>query len=611
MAPPVPIETYQGWQSLPAMFFDRVAEFGDAPFLWRKTKDGWTSQSWREAGDVISQVARGLLDLGVGDGDRVVLVSENRPEWPIAELAIMAAGAIPVPAYVTNTPDDHAHIIDNTQAKAAIVSDNKLLANLLPAAHNSSTCNHVIVMEAPELKQEVGEIKVHAWDDIVAIGSQAPDVIQANIDKLRRSDTAVIIHTSGTGGAPRGVMLSHGAILSNCMGAVVAVDRHLSYGKEIFLSFLPLSHAYEHMAGHFMPISIAAQIYYAGSIDTLVSDMADVKPTVMTAVPRLYEVMHARVSKAMRDMTGTKRKLFDAAYALGKRKYETGRLPLHKAIWDAVLDKLVRKKVRARFGGRLKFFVSGGAPLNHDIGMFFTALGVKLLQGYGQTEAAPLISVNPPHNAKIHTVGPPVHGVELKIAEDGEICVRGELVMQGYYGDPEATRQVVIDGWLHTGDIGELDPDGHIIITDRKKDIIVNSGGDNVAPQRVEGFLTLQPEIGQAMVVGDKRPHLVAALVPDPDFMRDWSKTKGKPNDLASLSQDKEFIGALSDAVDRVNKDLSNMERIRRFLVAREDFTIENGMLTPSMKIRRHMINKIYGEDLDGLYGAAKSATAG
>ena len=610
MAPPVPVETYKGWQSLPAMFFERVAEFGDRPFLWRKAGGKWSSQSWAEAGQAINHLARGLMDLGIGDGDRVVLASENRPEWPIAELAIMAAGAIPVPAYTTNTADDHAHIIDNTQAKAAIVSDNKLLANLLPAAHNSATCKHVIVMEKPDLKQEVGEIKVHAWDDVTATGSQAPDTVQANVDKLRRNDTAVIIHTSGTGGAPRGVMLSHGAILSNCMGAVVACDHQLSYGDEIFLSFLPLSHAYEHMAGHFMPISIAAQIYYAGSIDTLVSDMADVKPTIMTAVPRLYEVMHTRVSRAMKDMSGTKRKMFDAAYNLGKRKYEKGGLPPHKAVMDGLLDKLVRKKVRGRFGGRLKFFVSGGAPLNHDIGMFFTALGVKLLQGYGQTEAAPLISVNPPDNAKIHTVGPPVHDVEVRIAEDGEICVRGELVMQGYYGDPEATRQVILDGWLHTGDIGELDEDGHIVITDRKKDIIVNSGGDNVSPQRVEGFLTLQPEIGQAMVIGDKRPHLVAALVPDPDFMRDWAKEHGKANDLASLSQDAEFIAVLNAAVDRVNKDLSNVERVRRFLVAREDFTIENGMLTPSMKIRRHMINKIYGEDLDALYGAKKTPAA-
>ena len=309
-------------------------------------------------------------------------------------------------------------------------------------------------------------------------------------------------------------------------------------------------------------------------------------------------------------MSGAKRKMFDAAYNLGKRKYESGRLPPHKAVLDGLLDKLVRKKVRARFGGRLKFFVSGGAPLNHDIGMFFTAMGVKLLQGYGQTEAAPLISVNPPENAKIHTVGPPVHGVEVRIADDGEICVRGELVMQGYYGDPEATRQVIQDGWLHTGDVGELDEDGHIVITDRKKDIIVNSGGDNVSPQRVEGFLTLQLEIGQAMVIGDKRPHLVAALVPDPDFMRDWAKAHGKSNDLASLRQDADFIDALNAAVDRVNRDLSNLERIRRFLVAREDFTIENGMLTPSMKIRRHMINKIYGDNLEALYGAKKTQAA-
>jgi long-chain acyl-CoA synthetase len=303
-------------------------------------------------------------------------------------------------------------------------------------------------------------------------------------------------------------------------------------------------------------------------------------------------------------MSGFRRSMFEKALALGRKRYENkGKLGFLEGILDGLLTKLVRSKVQARFGGRLKFFVSGGAPLNYEVGMFFTALGVTLLQGYGMTEAAPVISANNPGSMRIETVGPPLHGVEVKIAEDGEIVVRGDLVMLGYWGDEEATRFVLKDGWLHTGDIGELTAEGHVRITDRKKDIIVNSGGDNVSPQRVEGFLTLQPEIGQAMVFGDKRPHLVAVIVPEIEAARAWAKSKGKPGDLASLARDEAFHDHIGKAIERVNQGLSQIERVRRFLLAEDAFSTENGMLTPSLKIRRHIIRKRYGEALEALYG--------
>ena len=314
--------------------------------------------------------------------------------------------------------------------------------------------------------------------------------------------------------------------------------------------------------------------------------------------------MHGRIIRGVEQAGGLKETLFRKTVALGRRKYEDPTsLGLMDSMLDGLMDRLVRSKVQERFGGRLKAFVSGGAPLNYDIGLFFTGLGLTILQGYGMTEAAPVISCNPPHPNKMHTVGPPMKDVDVRIAEDGEIIVRGELVMQGYWNNPEATAETIIDGWLHTGDIGKIDEDGYIQITDRKKDIIVNSGGDNVSPQRVEGFLTVEPEIAQAMVHGDRRPHLVAVIVPGLDFAADWAKAQGVENDLEALIQNDAFVAAMRGALDRVNGGLSTIERVRRFVLTADAFSIENEMLTPSMKIRRHMIRAHYGDRLEELYG--------
>jgi long-chain acyl-CoA synthetase len=377
----------------------------------------------------------------------------------------------------------------------------------------------------------------------------------------------------------------------------------LGLGQEVFLTFLPLSHAYEHTAGQFFPISIGAELYYATGIDRLPGNLLEARPTIMTAVPRLYETMYQRIVRGVEKEGGRKKQLFDLALRLGRKRYFDPRsLTLWERVLDFVADRLVRNRMRARFGGRLKAMVSGGAALNPDIGIFFTALGLRVLQGYGQTESAPVVAANRPDKVKMHTVGPPLKGVDVKIAEDGEILVRGELVMQGYWRNEEATAAVLKDGWLHTGDIGRLDEDGYIQITDRKKDIIVLSGGDNVSPARLEGLLTLQAEISQALVYGDKRPHLVALLVPDQEFLDTWAPTAGKTADLAALASDPNLHAALSATVDRVNRGLSPYERIRRFIVATEPFTVDNQMMTPSLKIRRHVIYAAYGEKLEVLY---------
>ena len=592
---------YSVWPNLTAMVFDQAERLAERPLLWTKRSGTYEAQTWAEIAGQIRALAAGLRRLGLERGDRVVLVGENRPEWLVADVAIMAAGGITVPAYTTNTVQDHSHILTDSGAVGAIVSTPALAKRLLPAAGQCTDCHWVVAMEPLGEAADLGGqgVRVVSWEEATAPGDD-----DAAIDPkaAARDDTACFIYTSGTGGAPKGVMLSHGNILANCVGAYHLLES-FGLGEEVFLSFLPLSHSYEHTAGQFFPLSIGAQIYYAEGADKLLDNLGEVRPTVMTAVPRLYEAMHGRIRRGVEKQGGLKKKLFERTVELGlKAAKAPGSLSLFERLQNGLLDKLVREKVGQRFGGRLKGMVSGGAALNPEIGLFFTALGVPVLQGYGQTEAAPVVSANPPGRAKMHTVGPPLRGVEVKIAEDGEILVRGELVMKGYWRNEEATAQAIRDGWLHTGDVGEIDEDGYIAITDRKKDIIVLSGGDNVSPARIEGLLTMEPEVAQAMIIGDKRPHLAALIVPDAEFLTHWARESGKPNDLAKLVEDAELRSAIGAVVERVNERGSTLERIRRFAIAEAPFSVDNEMMTPTLKIRRHKIKEHYGPQLDALY---------
>lgn len=589
------------WPNLVTMFFEQADRLGERPFLWVKHEGRYSPMSWRQVAASVSGLTRGLKTIGVDAGDRIILVAENRPEWLIADLAIMAAGGITVPAYTTNTEDNHRHIFDNSGAKGAIVSTAKLARPVLAAAEKSADAAFVITIEPPDMPHPSG-IDVLAWDEVIARGEHDHTNVVEAAERFKRTDTACIIYTSGTSGDPKGVMLHHGSILHNCAGALEALEE-LGIGDEVFLTFLPLSHAYEHTAGQFFPISIGAQIYYSEGLEKLAANMIEVRPTIMTAVPRLYEVLHQRITLGVRKEGGIKEKLFNKTLSIGVQRIENdGRIDLLSKLIDPLLDRLVRDKVRARFGGRLKALISGGGALNVDMGKFFTALGLRILQGYGMTESGPLITVNRPKKVKIETVGPPVKDTEVRIVDDGEILVRGELVMQGYWGNEEATRETIRDGWLHTGDIGEADEDGYIRITDRKKDLIVNSGGDNLSPARVEGLLTLRREISQAMVYGNGRPHIVALLVPDAEWAREWARAANKGTKLATLVDDGDFRKALSDAIGDVNKGLSIIEKVRKFVIISEPFTIENEQLTPTMKLRRHVITKAYGPRLDDLY---------
>ena len=590
-------------RNLVELFLKRADARGDAPFLWAKHDGTWKPLSWAEVARQVCLLAESLRALGLGPGDRVLLVSENRPEWLIADFAIMAAGCITVPAYVTNTERDNMHVLDNSGAAAVIVANDRLAKPLLPAINRSGLAKYVIGIEPLRIAQ-ASNFEYHAWSALLTgDAGAARTAVEARIAKIGRGDTAIIIYTSGTGGAPRGVLQHHGAILMNVDGAArVLVEDFGLDQDETFLSFLPLSHAYEHTGGQMLPIGVGAQIYYSEGLEKLASNIEEVRPTIMVVVPRLFEVLRARIIKQIEKQGKISNYLFDRAMGIGGLKAQ-GRGRLRDKPMDVLLERTLRPKIRARFGGRLKAMVSGGAPLNPEIGVFFDSMGLTVLQGYGQTEAGPVISCNRPSaGLKMDTVGPPLHGVEVKIAEDGEILVRGELVMHGYWRNDEETAKAIQNGWLHTGDIGHIDDSGRIMITDRKKDMIVNDKGDNVSPQKIEGMLTLQTEIAQAMVYGDKKPHIVGLVVPDPEWAHDWAKANDEKFDLDALQGLPAFRSAVRAAVDRVNQDLSVVEKVRQFAFADEAFSIENEEMTPSLKIRRHKLKERYGARLDGLY---------
>ena len=591
---------FEHFPNLVTMFFTRAREHGDAPFLSAKSGGQWHAMSWAEVARQVAAMATALKGLGLEPGDRVMLVSENRPEWCIADLAIMAAGCVTVPTYVTNTERDHAHILGDSGAKAVIVSTAKLARALVPAVLRSAHCSTVIGIEDVRIGQS-GDVTYLHWVDLIANNATDVAVAETAAD-FARDDLACLIYTSGTGGAPRGVRQHHGAILHNVAGCIDIMSNDYGWGEEVFLSFLPLSHAYEHSGGQFLPIGLGGQIFYAEGLEKLAANIEEVRPTMMVVVPRLFEVLRARIVKTIEKQGGLAPKLLQRALSLGAKDLNGG-----IRFWDRPVDffikKTLRPKVQAKFGGRIKALVSGGAPLNPDIGIFFHALGLTLLQGYGQTDAGPVISCNRAKaGIKMDTVGPPMKDTEVRIAEDGEILVRGELVMHGYWCNEPETARVLQGGWLHTGDVGHIDEAGRIVITDRKKDLIVNDKGDNVSPQKIEGMLTLQPEIVQAMVTGDKRPHLVGLVVPDPEWLQDWCVTQDMKPDCGQLCGNPAVQRAVQAAVDRVNADLSVIEKVRRVVLTPDAFTVENEMLTPSMKIRRHKIREAYGDRLDALY---------
>ena len=592
---------FDEFNSVVKIFEKQSSMLQDQPYLWRKIDDKYSLLTWKEVRSNVERFSTALKNLGILEGDRVVIVSENRPEWQIADLSIMAIGAISVPAYTTSTTNDYEYIIKHSGARCIIVSSHDLAKKVLPAVLNSPMCQTLIKINDDNENYDV-PITVHSWNSLIKENRNSDFNLSEIIKNHSRKDTACIIYTSGTGGNPKGVMLSHGAMLTNCEGAKHLLNDIIStLNKVRVLSWLPLSHSYEHTL-QFYKMGIGAQIYYAEGIDKLLVNMAEARPHIMTAVPRFYDSLHTRISQGLKKQSKVSQFFFKETLRLGKKIYFNEPLSFFEKKFNGLLNKIVRKKVNKRFGGSLKALVSGGAALNFEVGIYLSALGLPLLQGYGQTETAPVVSANPPHKIKLDTVGTILKGTKVKIADDGEILVSGENVMNGYWNDPKATSSTLINGWVHTGDIGEMDEEGYLKITDRKKDIIVNAGGDNISPSRIEEKLNIEPEIAQSMMYGDFKNYLVAILVPDRDYAQEWAKDHHKEFNLKILNQDPDFIKMIKETTERVNKKLSQIEQVRKYLLIDEEFTVENDMMTPTLKVRRFKVKEKYQSQLEALY---------
>jgi len=550
---------YKENESLKNQLFLKWLKLEKKNFLtWEQTRDNIV---------ILSEYLRENLSLG----DRCVLLSENRPEWLIADIAIMNAGGVTVPLFTTYSNKDYEYIFNDCKPKICIVSNNIQFKKI----------EKFISSEVKVISFETFNGKLENFQNILEKFSKKENTYHLeNYNKdIKRKDLACIIYTSGTTGNPKGVMLSHGGILSNCEGADKILETLVKEDEPTFLTWLPLSHSYEHTV-QYVQISLGAKIFYAESLEKLLPNMSIAKPTIMTAVPRFYQNLYSKISLNFSKQKGLKKKLIENTILLGTKNLNNESLNFREKIINFLCEILVRKKVKNQFGGKLKAFVSGGGALDQKIGEFLNSIGLPTLQGYGLTETSPVVSCNIPGKIKIETVGPPFKTNQVKIAEDGEILVKGENVMLGYWNKKKETDEILKDGWLHTGDIGEFASEGNLKITDRKKEIIVNLGGDNISPTKIENLLCLNDKIKQSFVYGDKKTYLVAIIVSD------------------GIENEKE----IQLYIENLNKSLSIVEKIKKFKLINSEFTIENGMLTPTLKLKRKKILEKYKEDLEKLY---------
>ena len=559
--------------SLVELFYEKYKEkksLTKQPFLkWLKDNNN-NFLTWEKVENNITILSEYLTKI-LSKGDRCVLLSENRPEWLIADIAIMNAGGVTVPLFTTYSEKDYDYIINDCKPKICIVSNNNQLKKIEKFISEDTK-----IISIENLNEKIESIQNILEKNSKQIKTKIPEDYNK---KITRKDLACIIYTSGTTGNPKGVMLSHGGILSNCEGAREILDTLVKKDPPVFLTWLPLSHSYEHTV-QYVQISLGAKIYYAESLEKLLPNMAVAKPTIMTAVPRFYQNLYSKIFLNISKQKGIKKKLILNTILLGTKNLNKEKLNFKEKIINFLCEQLVRKKIKNQFGGKLRAFVSGGGALDQKIGEFLNSIGLPTLQGYGLTETSPVVSCNIPGKIKIETVGPPFKTNEVKIADDGEILVKGENVMLGYWNMEKETNDIIKDGWLHTGDIGEITKDGNLKITDRKKEIIVNLGGDNISPSKIENLLCLNEKIKQSFVYGDKKTYLVALIV----------------------SESEENKKEIEIYLENLNKSLSLVEKVKKFKLIEEEFTIENGMLTPTLKLKRKKILEKYKENLEKLY---------
>ncbi len=551
--------------SLVELYFKKTEEVeGKRPFLkWLKPDK--RTYNWEDVTERIYKLTSKIKSL-IKQGDRCLILSENRPYWLMTDIAIMNAGGISVPIFTTYSANDYEYILNDCKPSLIFVS-------------NQDQFNKIKKFINSDVRKIISFEKIDT-DSLLIKEILDEEINEKIVNKdLKRNMPACIIYTSGTSGNPKGVVLSHGGILSNCEGAVELLEILTKKKDPVFLTWLPLSHSYEHTV-QFIQIIVGAKVFYAESLEKLISNMGVAKPTIMTAVPRFYQNLFTKINMNFEKQSGFKRKLINQTLDLGKKILKKEELKLSEKITNFLCEKLVRKKIRNQFGGNLQAFVSGGGALDQNIGEFLNAVGLPTLQGYGLTEASPVVSCNLPDLVKVESVGPPFRTNKVRIAEDGEILIKGENVMLGYWNLKEETEKVIKDGWLHTGDIGELDNNNFLKITDRKKDIIINLGGDNISPSKVENILCLNENIKQSFVYGDKKNYLVALIVSEKEISKEKIKL----------------------IIENINKSLTLIEKIKKFIVIHEEFTIDNGMLTPTLKLKRKEIIKNYKHQLENLY---------
>jgi long-chain acyl-CoA synthetase len=578
--------------TLSKAFWRSVEQHGEKPALLAKREKQYRPITYTELGRRVYALARALHELGVRKGDRVAILAENCPEWAITDWATLCLGAITVPIYPTLTAPQVGEILSDSEPKVLVVSDKKQLHKAREAVEGTGLNPQMICIasegagETPTFEQMLNQP-----------GALTESELRALVETSQPDDIITFIYTSGTTGEPKGAMLTHRNFISNIEAVLEVIDWR---PDDVFLSFLPLSHVFERMCGHFLPIYAGLTIAYAESLFTLANDMLEVKPTLMLGVPRFYASVMDRILASVRQMPPLRQKLFYRTLEVGKvysRCWREGRsAPLGVRLQHAILDKLVASKIRERVGGRLRYFVSGGAALPKEVAEFFHAFGILILEGYGLTETSPVLTVNPPNAPRFGSVGKPIPGVEIKIAEDGEILARGPNIMLGYYKKPEATAAAIDpDGWFHTGDVGYMDKDGYLYITDRKKDILVLANGKNVAPQPIENLLKQSELVQEAVVYGDGMSAPVALIVPNIDALRAFAKQQGieATDDDALLNHDavqKRFRQEL----ERVNRELADFQRLKGFRLISKPFSIETGELTPTLKVKRRVVAEKY-----------------
>ena len=559
--------------SLVELFFEKYKEFSNLNSLflkWLKTeKDDFLT--WSQV-EIRVRVLSEYLKNNISKGDRCVLLSENRPEWLIADISIMNAGGVTVPLFTTYSEQDYEYIMKDCKPKICIVSNDIQFKKL-----EKFISSEIKVLSIENFNKKIESVNNILERYFKEESTQSQKFVYYNRE-IKRKDPACIIYTSGTTGNPKGVMLSHGGILSNCEGAQEILETLVEKDNPVFLTWLPLSHSYEHTV-QYVQILLGAKVFYAENLEKLLLNISIAKPTIMTAVPRFYQNLYNKISLNFSKQKGLKKKLINNTIFLGTKILNKEKLDLKEKIINFLCEKLVRKKIKIQFGGKLKAFVSGGGALDQKIGEFLNSIGLPTLQGYGLTETSPVVSCNIPGKIKIETVGPPFKTNKVKIAEDGEILVKGENVMLGYWNMEKETNEIIKNGWLHTGDIGEITKDGNLKITDRKKEIIVNLGGDNISPSKIENLLGLSEKIRQSFVYGDKKTYLVALIV-----------------------SESENFNEIEIYLENLNKNLSLVEKVKKFKLINEEFTIENGMLTPTLKLKRKKILEKYKNELEKLY---------